>query len=338
MLVPSFPAGVWRLGFVLAAAARAQAAEEAPNASRAKIHDAHRRTAAHGARPRPAPYKVTIPNTTVSYDMVPVAGRRVPRWGRPPKPGRAAAAQSTPRRLLDAGARSHLGRVPAVHVRQPGRRDRAQGRAGGRGQPAHAAVCRDELRHGHQRLSGHQHDAACRQQIRRVAERARPANSTACRPKPNGNTPAAPARPTESFGDARVDYAWYADNSDGKYQKSPRRSRMPGASTTCSATSWSGRSTSMRRTKPGAQVNPWVQATQPYPHAVRGGSWNDPADAVTLRRARGLRRLLEAAGSAASEEHLVHDRRAVARLPAGAAGQASDRRRDVPVLEQRRRA
>ena len=32
--------------------------------------------------------------------------------------------------------------------------------------------------------------------------------------------------------------------------------------------------------KPGEQVNPWVRGTQPYPHAVRGGSWNDPAAAV----------------------------------------------------------
>ena len=28
-------------------------------------------------------------------------------------------------------------------------------------------------------------------------------------------------------------------------------------------------------------VNPWVRATEAYPHAVRGGSWNDPADRVT---------------------------------------------------------
>jgi formylglycine-generating enzyme required for sulfatase activity len=28
-------------------------------------------------------------------------------------------------------------------------------------------------------------------------------------------------------------------------------------------------------------VNPWVRATTAYPHAVRGGSWNDPADRVT---------------------------------------------------------
>jgi formylglycine-generating enzyme required for sulfatase activity len=30
-----------------------------------------------------------------------------------------------------------------------------------------------------------------------------------------------------------------------------------------------------------AQENPWVKATEPYPHAVRGGSWNDEADRVT---------------------------------------------------------
>ena len=30
-----------------------------------------------------------------------------------------------------------------------------------------------------------------------------------------------------------------------------------------------------------AAVNPWVRATEPYPHAVRGGSWNDEAARVT---------------------------------------------------------
>ncbi len=29
------------------------------------------------------------------------------------------------------------------------------------------------------------------------------------------------------------------------------------------------------------QENPWVRATKPYPHAVRGGSWNDPAARVS---------------------------------------------------------
>ncbi len=30
-----------------------------------------------------------------------------------------------------------------------------------------------------------------------------------------------------------------------------------------------------------AQENPWLKPTTPYPHAVRGGSWNDPAPRVT---------------------------------------------------------
>jgi formylglycine-generating enzyme required for sulfatase activity len=33
--------------------------------------------------------------------------------------------------------------------------------------------------------------------------------------------------------------------------------------------------------KTGPQTNPWVPATQPYPQVVRGGSWNDPAAAVS---------------------------------------------------------
>jgi formylglycine-generating enzyme required for sulfatase activity len=33
--------------------------------------------------------------------------------------------------------------------------------------------------------------------------------------------------------------------------------------------------------KPGDAVNPWVKPTGPYPIAVRGGSWNDPAAQVT---------------------------------------------------------
>ena len=32
---------------------------------------------------------------------------------------------------------------------------------------------------------------------------------------------------------------------------------------------------------PGPQDNPWVRATAPYPHAVRGGSWKDEAARVT---------------------------------------------------------
>ena len=57
------------------------------------------------------------------------------------------------------------------------------------------------------------HDAVGRQDLLQMAERRRRAATIACRPRPNGNTPAGPAprRPTV-FGDdpARLgDYAWY---------------------------------------------------------------------------------------------------------------------------------
>ena len=57
--------------------------------------------------------------------------------------------------------------------------------------------------------------------------------------------------------------------------------------------------------KPGDAANPWVVATALYPHAVRGGSWNDPADMVRCSARVPLRPILEAAGPATAEEHLV---------------------------------
>ena len=209
------------------------------------------RIAEAAARARPAPYKVTIPNTTVSYDMAPDPGRRV-HHGVDREAGRAAAAQGPARRLLDAGARSHVGRVPPVHVRQPGRRDHAQGRSGRRGQPSHQAVRRDELRDGHQRLPRDQHDAARRQQIRRVAERQ---DRRVLPPADRGRVGVRLPRRRHAAIPAKLDdVAWYADEQPAaSISRSRRRSRMRGASTTCSATSWSGRSTSTRRTSPASR-------------------------------------------------------------------------------------
>jgi formylglycine-generating enzyme required for sulfatase activity len=78
------------------------------------------------------------------------------------------------------------------------------------------------------------------------------------------------------------EYAWYFENSDGKYQKVA--TKKPNAwglyDMTGNVMEWtldqyepdySGRAGK-------GSVNPWVQATQPYPHAVRGGSWIDEAD------------------------------------------------------------
>jgi formylglycine-generating enzyme required for sulfatase activity len=83
-----------------------------------------------------------------------------------------------------------------------------------------------------------------------------------------------------SFGDDASklgDYAWYSKNSQGKYQKVA--TKKPNAwglyDMMGNVMEWT-----LDQYEPyqaGAETNPWVKATKPYPHAVRGGSWNDPA-------------------------------------------------------------
>ena len=76
-----------------------------------------------------------------------------------------------------------------------------------------------------------------------------------------------------------------------------------------------------------AQQNPWVRATKTV--SARG------ARRIVERRCAGgdvhgagrVRGVVEAAGSAAAEEHLVHDRRAVARFPPGSSRNAAERGR-----------
>jgi formylglycine-generating enzyme required for sulfatase activity len=77
-----------------------------------------------------------------------------------------------------------------------------------------------------------------------------------------------------------ADFAWYAANSKGKYQ--PVATKKPNAwglyDMLGNVMEWT--LDQYRDYKPGAAVNPWVKATALYPHAVRGGSWNDPAEMV----------------------------------------------------------
>src|SRR5262245_13265314 len=77
-----------------------------------------------------------------------------------------------------------------------------------------------------------------------------------------------------------ADYAWYEANSNGKYQ--PVATKKPNAwgiyDMLGNVMEWT--LDQYEGYKPGPAVNPWVKATAGYPHAVRGGSWNDPASMV----------------------------------------------------------
>ena len=77
------------------------------------------------------------------------------------------------------------------------------------------------------------------------------------------------------------DYAWYSANSKGKYQKV--ETKKPNAwglfDMLGNVMEWT--LDQYAPYKGGDQVDPWVKPTQPYPIAVRGGSWNDAPPLVT---------------------------------------------------------
>jgi formylglycine-generating enzyme required for sulfatase activity len=76
------------------------------------------------------------------------------------------------------------------------------------------------------------------------------------------------------------DYAWFLDNSEGKYQKVGKKKPNPWGLYDMhgNVAEWT-----LDQYEPEAYkqfVNataqePWIRATKPYPHVVRGGSWDD---------------------------------------------------------------
>jgi formylglycine-generating enzyme required for sulfatase activity len=80
------------------------------------------------------------------------------------------------------------------------------------------------------------------------------------------------------------DYAWWGKNSDFKYQKVGKKKPNPWGlhDMLGNVIEWTlDQYTPDAYAKTGP-VNPWVKATQPYPHVARGGSWDDD-DAAKLR-------------------------------------------------------
>jgi formylglycine-generating enzyme required for sulfatase activity len=77
------------------------------------------------------------------------------------------------------------------------------------------------------------------------------------------------------------EYAWYSANSDGKYQQVATKKPNPWGLFDIAGNVMEWTLDQYKPYKAGKADNPWVKATEAYPHAVRGGSWRD--DAATLR-------------------------------------------------------
>jgi formylglycine-generating enzyme required for sulfatase activity/mono/diheme cytochrome c family protein len=94
-----------------------------------------------------------------------------------------------------------------------------------------------------------------------------------------------------SFGDDASklgEYAWFADNSDLKYQKVGKKKPNPWGLHDMhgNVVEWCLDQYDPEAYKQFVSAtadNPWLKATKPYPHVARGGSWDD--DAVHLRAA-----------------------------------------------------
>ena len=170
--------------------------------------------------------------------------------------------------------------------------------------------------------------------------RPRRAAITACRPRPSGNTPAGPAprRPTRSatIRPSSATTPGSRTTATRSTTRSARRSRIPGACTTCTATSaeWCLDSTSpisYRQLGDKPVANPVVPVTKPYPQVARGGAWTDEAPLLRSAARRASSPEWKAARPADSQEHLVLHRRELRRLPRGAAVARARRRKKPPA-------
>jgi formylglycine-generating enzyme required for sulfatase activity len=106
-----------------------------------------------------------------------------------------------------------------------------------------------------------------------------------------------------SFGDdpkLLPDYGWFFDNSDSKYQKIGRKKPNPWGLYDMhgNVMEWVldqyAEDTYQKLTVQGVIADPWNRATQPYPHAARGGSWDDDSDALRSAARRGSERTWKA--------------------------------------------
>jgi formylglycine-generating enzyme required for sulfatase activity len=94
-----------------------------------------------------------------------------------------------------------------------------------------------------------------------------------------------------SFGDDETEaarYAWYADNSNGKYQKVGAKKPNPWGLYDMhgNVAEWTLDQYAPEYNKSDA-IEPWAISTRPYPQSVRGGAWTDGVAALRCGARQG---------------------------------------------------
>jgi len=257
-------------GLVLAAMALAQ--EAAERQAVARIHDRIQKQAAR----KPGAYKVTIPNTTISYDMVPIPageftmGSSSNKDEQPPHTVKLDAFWMQAHEVTWDEYRLFM------FASQGGETTQKDAVVDAVSRPTKPYV---EMSFG-MGLNGFPAISMTQHAANKYAEWLSARTGEFYRLPTEAEWEYA-CRAAGSGEPANLkDVAWFADNSQGKYQ--PVASKKPNAwglyDMLGNVMEWT--LDQFAPYKPGNQVNPWVRGTQPYPHAVRGGSWNDPATAL----------------------------------------------------------
>jgi len=269
----------WPSGAVLTAP-KSQA-PPAQDAEMQNVREIRERILAHQQQ-KPQPSKITIPNTTVSYDMVPIAAGDF-QMGSSAKPGSNPSAQPQHEVRLDAfSMQAHEVTwdeyrffMFANQAGETGHKDAAVDAVSRPTRP-YVEMSFGMGINGYPAISMTQHAAnkyaewlsAKTGEFYRLPTEAE--WEYACRAGMSEDRPS-------DIGD----YAWYAANSNGKYALVGKKKPNAWGLYDMLGNVMEWTLDAYAPYKAGPQTNPWVPATEPYPQVARGGSWNDPADAVS---------------------------------------------------------
>jgi formylglycine-generating enzyme required for sulfatase activity len=241
------------------------------------VRQIHDRIVAHPATPKAVPYKITIPNTIVTYEMVPIpageftmgsadVGEKHNTDEQPQHKVRLDAFWMQAREVTWDEYRLFMFESQATEVAH---RD-ATVDAVSRPTRPYVEMSFGMGLNGYPAISMTQHAA------NKYAEWLSAKTGEFYRLPTEAEWEYACRAGTETEATKLDDYAWYAANSKGKYQKVGIKKPNAWGLYDMLGNVMEWTLDAYAPYQPGPQANPWMKATAPYPHAVRGGSWNDP--------------------------------------------------------------
>ncbi len=250
---------------------------------RARIEE-HTKKSAAG---KPAPYQVTIPNTTVSYSMVPIQGGEF-RMG---SVGPSAKADEQPQhsvKLDPFWMQAHEVTwdmyLMFMFADQANERGNADAIVDALSRPTAPYV---EMSFG-RGLKGFPAISMTQHAANKFAEwlSAKTGEYYRLPTEAEWEYACRAGSPAGATSGTLDDYAWYVKNSAAQFMSATYHNvgtKRPNAwglyDMLGNVMEWT-----LDQYAPytaAAQVNPWVKSTTSYPHAVRGGSWHDDAPMVT---------------------------------------------------------